>query len=111
MLGTVMDLVEAANPVARDQVLPALTGLMRANATYTALPHSNSVIAGLAELAQQQFGYDKIKSAGVTVALSAAAVAVFASHTSAQEASTDEGKRKIKTRTSPAYLSRISSIG
>ena len=47
--------------------------LVEANPTYTALPHSNSVIAGLTELAQQQFGYDKIKSAGVTVLLSAAA--------------------------------------
>jgi NADPH-dependent 2,4-dienoyl-CoA reductase/sulfur reductase-like enzyme len=47
--------------------------LVEANPTYTALPHSNSVIAGLTELAQQQFGYDKIKSAGVTVVLSAAA--------------------------------------
>src|SRR5882672_11881036 len=47
--------------------------LVEANASYTALPHSNSVIAGLAELARQQFGYDKIKSAGVMVALSAAA--------------------------------------
>ena len=46
--------------------------LVEANATYVALPHSNSVIAGLTELAQQQFGYDKIKSSGVTVALSAA---------------------------------------
>ena len=46
--------------------------LVEANATYTALPHSNAVIGGLAELSHQQFGYDKIKSAGVTVALSAA---------------------------------------
>ena len=46
--------------------------LVEANATYTALPHSNAVIAGLAELSQQQFGYDKIKSAGIAVALSAA---------------------------------------
>ena len=37
--------------------------LVEANATYTALPHSNAVIGGLAELSQQQFGYDKIKSA------------------------------------------------
>jgi NADPH-dependent 2,4-dienoyl-CoA reductase/sulfur reductase-like enzyme len=52
---------------------PRLTvTLVEANPTYTALPHSNAVIAGLTELKQQQFGYDKIKSAGVTVALSAA---------------------------------------
>ena len=46
--------------------------LVEARATYTALPHSNAVIGGLVELAHQQFGYDKIKSAGVNVALSAA---------------------------------------
>ena len=46
--------------------------LVEANATYTALPHSNAVIGGLVELSHQQFGYDKIKGAGVTVALSAA---------------------------------------
>ena len=46
--------------------------LVEANATYTALPHSNAVIAGLIELRHQQFGYDRIKSAGVNVALSAA---------------------------------------
>src|SRR5436190_21450690 len=40
--------------------------LVEVNATYTAMPYSNAVIAGLTELAQQQFGYDKIKSAGVT---------------------------------------------
>ena len=44
-----------------------------------------------------------MRSRWTRFALSAAAVAVFASHGSAQEASTDEGKRKIKTRTSPAY--------
>ena len=46
--------------------------LVEARATYTALPHSNAVIGGLVELTHQQFGYDKIKSAGVKVALSAA---------------------------------------
>ena len=46
--------------------------LVEANATYTALPHSNAVIGGLIELSHQQFGYDKIKSAGVNVTLSAA---------------------------------------
>ena len=46
--------------------------LVEANATYTAMPHSNAVIGGLAELSQQQFGYDKIKGDGVDVALSAA---------------------------------------
>lgn len=37
------------------------------------------------------------------LALSAVAVAIFASHASAQQASTDEGKRKIKTKTTPFY--------
>jgi sulfide dehydrogenase [flavocytochrome c] flavoprotein subunit len=46
--------------------------LVEANATYTAMPHSNAVIGGVAELSQQQFGYDKIKSDGVDIALSAA---------------------------------------
>ncbi len=46
--------------------------LVEANATYTALPHSNAVIAGLVELKQQQFGYDGIKGTGVIVALSTA---------------------------------------
>ena len=44
--------------------------LVEANATYTALPHSNAVLAGLRRLQQQQFGYDQIKSAGISVALS-----------------------------------------
>ena len=44
--------------------------LVEANTTYTALPHSNAVIGGLVELSHQQFGYDRIKSAGVNVALS-----------------------------------------
>jgi NADPH-dependent 2,4-dienoyl-CoA reductase/sulfur reductase-like enzyme len=46
--------------------------LVEANATYTALPHSNAVLGGLIELSQQQFGYEGIKSAGIDVALSAA---------------------------------------
>jgi len=39
------------------------------------LPHSNAAIAGLIDLQRQQFGYDKIKSAGVTV-ISSTATAV-----------------------------------
>jgi NADPH-dependent 2,4-dienoyl-CoA reductase/sulfur reductase-like enzyme len=46
--------------------------LVEANATYTALPHSNAVIGGLTDLSHQQFGYDKIKSAGIHVMLSPA---------------------------------------
>lgn len=44
-----------------------------------------------------------MRSRWTRFALSAATVAVFASHTPAQQASTDEGKRKIKTKTSPTY--------
>jgi len=52
---------------------PRLTvTLVEANSTYTAMPHSNAVIGGLAELSEQQFGYDKIKATGIDVALSAA---------------------------------------
>jgi len=47
--------------------------LVEANVTYTALPHSNAVIGGLTDASHQQFGYDKIKSAGIRVALSPAA--------------------------------------
>jgi NADPH-dependent 2,4-dienoyl-CoA reductase/sulfur reductase-like enzyme len=47
--------------------------LVETNPIYTAPPQSNAVIAGLAELAHQQFGYDGLKRAGIAVALSAAA--------------------------------------
>src|SRR6185295_1136773 len=33
--------------------------LVEANATYTALPHSNAVIGGLVDLQHQQFNYDR----------------------------------------------------
>ena len=46
--------------------------LVEANPTYTAPPMSSAAIAGLVELKHQQFGYDAIKRAGVTVVLSAA---------------------------------------
>jgi sulfide dehydrogenase [flavocytochrome c] flavoprotein subunit len=46
--------------------------LVEVNGTFTACPMSNAVIAGLRELAVQQFGYDKIKADGVTLALSRA---------------------------------------
>jgi NADPH-dependent 2,4-dienoyl-CoA reductase/sulfur reductase-like enzyme len=46
--------------------------LVETNPIYTAPPQSNAVIAGLAELAHQQFGYDGLKRAGIAVALSAA---------------------------------------
>jgi len=46
--------------------------LVEANPAYTAPPMSSAAIAGLVELKHQQFGYDAIKRAGVTVVLSAA---------------------------------------
>ena len=42
--------------------------LVEPNPTYTACPFSNSVLADLREMSQQQFRYDGIKAAGVTVA-------------------------------------------
>lgn len=47
---------------------PALTvTLVEPNATFTACPFSNGVIAGLRDLLQQQFGYDNVQRAGVAV--------------------------------------------
>ena len=49
--------------------------LVEPNATYTACPFSNTVLANLRPMDQQQFGYDSVTKAGVTVAqLSATAV-------------------------------------
>src|ERR1044071_2092734 len=42
------------------------------NAAHTAPPQSNAVIAGLIDLSHQQFGYDKVKAAGIDVVISAA---------------------------------------
>src|SRR5918994_7193906 len=42
--------------------------LVEPNATFTACPFSNNVVAGLRELEAQQFGYDKIAADGVTMA-------------------------------------------
>jgi len=39
--------------------------LVERNATYAASPMSNSVIAGLRELREQQFGYDALKRSGI----------------------------------------------
>ena len=44
--------------------------LVEANPTFTACPFSNGVIAGLRDLKEQQFGYDKV-GAEVTVNISA----------------------------------------
>ena len=42
--------------------------LVEANSTFTACPFSNLVIGGLRDLAQQQFGYSRVASDGVTMA-------------------------------------------
>src|ERR1700754_4096231 len=42
--------------------------LVEPNAIFTACPFSNNVLAALREISQQQFGYDSVKTAGVTVA-------------------------------------------
>jgi NADPH-dependent 2,4-dienoyl-CoA reductase/sulfur reductase-like enzyme len=46
--------------------------LVEASRTFIACPFSNLVIAGMRELTAQQFGYDKVAAAGVTMAFSAA---------------------------------------
>jgi sulfide dehydrogenase [flavocytochrome c] flavoprotein chain len=55
---------------AADQKL-AIT-LVEVRRTYTAPPLSNGVLGGVRELSQQQFGYDRIAAAGITVAIAAA---------------------------------------
>jgi NADPH-dependent 2,4-dienoyl-CoA reductase/sulfur reductase-like enzyme len=47
--------------------------LIEPNRTFTACPFSNEVIAGLREIESQQFSYDAISAAGVTVLAQAAA--------------------------------------
>jgi NADPH-dependent 2,4-dienoyl-CoA reductase/sulfur reductase-like enzyme len=42
--------------------------LVEPNATFTACPFSNNVIAGLREIEAQQFGYDQIAANGITLA-------------------------------------------
>src|SRR4051812_36763894 len=46
--------------------------LVEASPTFTACPFSNGVIAGLRDLRAQQFNYEKIAGAGVTVAIQSA---------------------------------------
>jgi len=46
--------------------------LVEPNATFTACPFSNNVLAALREISQQQFGYDGVRKAGVTVAQTSA---------------------------------------
>src|SRR5438046_743332 len=47
--------------------------LVEQNATFTACPFSNAVIAGLRELRDQQFTYDKLAAGGVELTEAAAA--------------------------------------
>jgi sulfide dehydrogenase [flavocytochrome c] flavoprotein chain len=48
---------------------PGLTvTLVEPDATFIACPFSNDVIVGLRDLKQQEFGYDKVAAAGVTLA-------------------------------------------
>jgi sulfide dehydrogenase [flavocytochrome c] flavoprotein subunit len=46
--------------------------LIEANKTFTALPMSNSVVAGLRKIDDQQFGYSAIAAAGIDVAIATA---------------------------------------
>ena len=46
--------------------------LVEANPTFTACPFSNGVIAGLRPLRAQQFNYDRVAGAGVTLAIQTA---------------------------------------
>ena len=46
--------------------------LVEENATFTACPFSNLVLAGMRELREQQFGYSRVAAAGVTLAPSRA---------------------------------------
>jgi sulfide dehydrogenase [flavocytochrome c] flavoprotein subunit len=51
------------------QIEPKLqVTLLEPNRTFVACPFSNAVIGGLRSLEEQQFGYDKIAAAGITVA-------------------------------------------
>jgi sulfide dehydrogenase [flavocytochrome c] flavoprotein chain len=46
--------------------------LVEARRTYTAPPMSNGVLGGIRNLSNQQFGYDKVAAAGITVAFASA---------------------------------------
>ncbi len=49
---------------------PALrVTLLEARPVYTAMPHSNAVLGGFAELKAQQFGYESLKAAGIDVVI------------------------------------------
>lgn len=55
--------------------------LVEPNPVYTSCPFSNSVLANLREISQQEFGYDGIKRAGVTVAATSATAVDAAART------------------------------
>jgi len=64
------------------QLDPRLTvTLVEPNPVYTSCPFSNSVLANLREISQQEFGYDGIKRAGVTVAATSATAVDAAART------------------------------
>lgn len=46
--------------------------LVESSRTFTACPFSNLVIGGLREIAQQQFGYERLAAGGVSIAFAAA---------------------------------------
>ncbi len=46
--------------------------LVESSATFTACPFSNAVLGGLRDLKAQQFGYDKVRAAGVNVMIGTA---------------------------------------
>jgi NADPH-dependent 2,4-dienoyl-CoA reductase/sulfur reductase-like enzyme len=46
--------------------------LVEKNDTFTAMPHSNAVLAGLVALKEQQFGYDRLKADGIDVVFASA---------------------------------------
>ncbi|MGD9880308.1 MAG: FCSD flavin-binding domain-containing protein [Reyranella sp.] len=63
--------------------------LVEPNATYTACPFSNNVLADLRSIDQQQFGYQGVAKAGVTVAqLSATAIKPSAKSVTLSDGST-----------------------
>ena len=59
----------------------AAVTLVEPNPVYTSCPFSNSVLANLREISQQEFGYDGIKRAGVTVAATSATAVDAAART------------------------------
>ena len=73
----------------RDSGASLSVTLVEARRIYTAPPLSNAVLGGLRPLAAQQFGYDKIAAAGITV-VNAAATAIDSSTRSVTLATGDK---------------------